>query len=292
MRLQGSYPAMITPFKEGAVDEPSLKKIVNHLIRGGSAGIVACGSTGEAATLTQDEYAQVISAVIEASAGRVPVIAGIGTAGTEKTVHQAEAAEALGAEGLLALCPYYNKPTQDGLYLHFKTVARAVRLPIIVYNIPGRTAVNLLPQTLARLAEDCSNIVAVKEASGSLDQVSEIVGLCPSGFTVLAGDDSLTLPMMAVGAKGVVSVVANLFPKETAALCSAALRGDLAAARRHHSRLFPIVKALFIETNPIPVKAAAARLGLCRNELRPPLTPMTRANEAKLAAALAARAKH
>lgn len=275
MKLLGSFPALITPFERGSLDERSLRRLVRFVLRAGSSGIVPCGSTGEAATLTDAEYRRVIQVAVEEANAKAPVIAGVGTNATEKARAMARGAAALGADGLLVLAPYYNKPTQEGLFLHFQAVARSVDRPIIVYNIPGRTAVNIQPKTIARLATACRNIVAVKEASGSLDQVSEILCLCPKGFTVLSGDDSLTLPMMSVGAKGVISVVANILPRQTARMCSAFLKKDPDTARRIHLEMFPLIKALFIETNPIPIKAAAAKLGLCKNEIRLPLTPIS-----------------
>lgn len=286
MKFVGSYPALITPFRRGRLDEPSLRGLVRYQLLGASAGLVLCGSTGEASTLRPQEYRRVIDICLREAAGKVPVIAGVGSNATWKTVELAREAQSLGVRAILVSAPYYNKPTQEGLFLHFREVARAVRLPIIVYNIPGRTAVNILPSTLARLAHALRNIVAVKEASGSLDQVSEILNLCPGDFTVLSGDDSLTLPMMSVGARGVVSVIANILPEETSRMCSSFLAGDTETARTIHSRLFPLVKALFVETNPIPIKAAAWKLGLCRNELRLPLTPIRPENLKTLESAL------
>ena len=288
MKLGGSIPALITPFSGGALDEKSLRRLIGFVLRGGSAGLVPCGSTGEAATLTHVEYRRVIQIAVEEAGGKVPVIAGVGTNATAKAVEMAREAESLGADALLVLAPYYNKPTQEGLFQHFREVARATPLPIVVYNIPGRTAVNIAPKTLARIASACRNVVAVKEASGSLDQVSEILCLCPKGFTVLSGDDSLTLPMMSAGARGVVSVIANILPKDTARMCSAYLKRDGATAQRLHLKMFPLIKSLFVETNPIPVKAAAAMLGLCENELRLPLTPITADARKTLSSAMAA----
>ena len=275
MKFIGSYTALATPFrKDGSFDEKAFRFLVRRQLSAGTAGLVPCGSTGEAATLTQDEYRRVITVALEESRGMIPVVAGVGTCSTERTVEQAREAEGLGADALLVLAPYYNKPTQEGLYQHFRIIAGNTRLPVVVYNIPGRTAVNLLPRTLLRLIHDCPNVQAVKEASGNIDQVSEILAGAPRGFSVLSGDDSLTLPMMAVGATGVISVAANLAPKETAALCQAFLGGDVAKARRMHLQLFPLIKALFIETNPIPVKAALEMMGLCRGVMRLPLTPL------------------
>lgn len=286
MKFAGSYPALITPWRGGKLDAPALRSLTRSLVRGGSSGLVPCGSTGEAATLTPQEYAEIIRLVRDEARGRIPVIVGVGANATWKTVETARQARAAGAQALLLLSPYYNKPTQEGIFRHFVETARSVPLPIVIYNIPGRTAVNVEPRTLARLAHARRNIRAVKEASGSLDQVSEILSACPKGFSVLCGDDSLTLPMLAVGARGVVSVAANLAPKDPARLCRSALQGDWAAARKLHHKMFPLVKALFVETNPIPVKAAAAMLGLCANELRLPLTPLSTAHRRPLENAL------
>jgi len=289
MRFAGSYVALATPFtKGGALDEAALRRLVRSHLRAGTAGLVPCGSTGEAATLTHEEYRRVVALTLEESRGLLPVIAGVGTNATAKAVEMVREAESLGADALLVLAPYYNKPTQEGLYQHFRVVARNTRLPVIVYNIPGRTAVNILPQTILRIAADCPNVTAVKEASGSLDQVSEIAAGAPQGFAVLSGDDSLTVPMMAVGASGVISVVANVAPRQTAAMCAAALAGDFKKGRGLHRKLFPLVKALFVETNPIPVKAALEMLGLCGATLRLPLTPLAAAHRPLLRRELAA----
>ncbi|MBI5209244.1 MAG: 4-hydroxy-tetrahydrodipicolinate synthase [Elusimicrobia bacterium] len=301
--FQGSFVALATPFsREGAVDEAAYRGLVRWHLKSGTSGLVPCGSTGEAATLSHEESSRLISICVEEAGGNLPVVAGVGTNDTAKAAALCREAEGLGASAVLLLAPYYNKPTQEGIYQHFKAASLATRLPIVVYNIPGRTAVNILPSTLARLAADFPNIAAVKEASGLLDQVSEIMTLirrpAPRGrrfgdggsgehparrpFSVLSGDDSLTLPMMAVGAQGVVSVIANILPRETAELCAAASRGDWAKARSLHLKMFPLVKALFIETNPIPVKAALEMMGLCRGEPRLPLTPLTAASKAVL----------
>jgi len=286
MRFSGSFVALVTPFgKSGALDEEALRRLVRGQLRAGTAGLVPCGSTGEAATLTAEEYRRVVTITLEESQGDLPVVVGVGTNATAKAIELAHEAERLGADALLVLAPYYNKPTQEGLYLHFRAVAESTRLPILVYNIPGRTAVNIMPKTLLRLAANCPNVAAVKEASGSLDQVSEIVA-APSGFAVLSGDDSLTVPMMAVGATGVISVVANVAPRQTAAMCAAFAQGDLKKARSLHHKLFPLIKALFVETNPIPVKAALEMMGLCRGIPRLPLTALSAANRAPLRRAL------
>jgi 4-hydroxy-tetrahydrodipicolinate synthase len=267
---------LVTPFdSEGRIDEDSYRALIRRQIKAGTKGLVPCGSTGEAATLTHEEYRRAIEISMEESRGDIPVMAGVGTNATWKAVELAREAESLGADALLVLAPYYNKPTQEGLYSHFRAVARETRLPVMLYNIPGRTGMNVAPATIARIAKDCANVVAVKEAAGSLDQVSEIITLTKPSFIVMSGDDSLTLPMMAVGARGVVSVLANIAPKETQALCDAFAKGDLKKARALHLKLFPLIKALFVETNPIPVKAALELMGLCRAEPRLPLTPLT-----------------
>ncbi|PIR19661.1 MAG: 4-hydroxy-tetrahydrodipicolinate synthase [Elusimicrobia bacterium CG11_big_fil_rev_8_21_14_0_20_64_6] len=287
MKFEGSYVALVTPFdREGRLDEETYRDLIRRQIKGGTQGLVPCGSTGEAATLIHEEFRRAIEIACDESRGEIPVIAGVGTNATWKAVESAREAESLGADALLVLAPYYNKPTQEGIYQHFRAVARESRLPIVAYNIPGRTGVNILPKTLARLAKDFPSIVAVKEAAGSLDQISEILALTPPHFTVLSGDDSLTLPMMSVGAKGVVSVVANVAPKETQALCAAFLKGDVKKARALHHKLFPLIKSLFIETNPIPVKAALAMMGACRPEPRLPLTPLSTENRRALKKAL------
>jgi 4-hydroxy-tetrahydrodipicolinate synthase len=287
VKFEGSYVALVTPFdSEGRIDEGAYRDLIRRQIRGGTKGLVPCGSTGEAATLTHEEYRRALEIALEESRGDVPVMAGVASNATWKAVEIAREAESLGADALLVLAPYYNKPTQEGVFQHFRAVARDTRLPVMLYNIPGRCGVNVAPATIARLAQACPNVVAVKEAAGSLDQVSEILALTRPAFTVMSGDDSLTLPMMAVGARGVVSVVANVAPKETQALCDAFLKGDLKKAAALHLKLFPLVKSLFIETNPIPVKAALGLMGLCRPEPRLPLTPLSVAARPALKKAL------
>ncbi|MDE2293290.1 MAG: 4-hydroxy-tetrahydrodipicolinate synthase [Elusimicrobia bacterium] len=285
MRLAGSITALITPFKGRALDEAALQGLIRFQLANGTSGLVPCGSTGEAATLHGDEYRRVIELTVRAAKGRAPVIAGVGSNDTEKAVHLAQEAAAVGADALLVLVPYYNKPTQEGLFRHFEVVSKATRLPVVAYNIPGRTGVNMAPATLARVARARRNVIAVKEASGSLDQVSETLRLCPPGFTVLSGDDSLTVPMMSVGASGVISVVSNVLPRETSRMVAAAARGDFRTAGALHRRLFPVMKALFVETNPIPVKAAAELMGLGSGKTRLPLTPAAAATRDALRAA-------
>jgi 4-hydroxy-tetrahydrodipicolinate synthase len=287
MKFEGSYVALVTPFdSEGRIDEDAFRALIRRQIKAGTTGLVPCGSTGEAATLSHEEYRRALEITLEESRGDVPVMAGIGTNATWKAVELAREAESLGADALLVLAPYYNKPTQEGLYQHFRMVAHETRLPIMLYNIPGRTAVNAAPATIARIAKDCPNVVAVKDAAGSLDQTSETLALCGPKLAVMSGDDSLTIPMMAVGASGVVSVVANIAPKETRALVDAFKKGDARKAAALHLKLFPLVKAMFIETNPIPVKAALGMMGLCRPEPRLPLTPLSAAARPALKKAL------
>ena len=289
-RFTGSLVALITPFKAenpGELDEAALRALVDYHVRNGTDGLVPCGTTGESVTLEEAEHERVVRIVVEQAAGRVPVIAGAGTNSTAKSIKLAKLAKSAGADATLVVTPYYNKPTQQGLYLHYEAIAKATDLPIVVYNVPTRTSVNLLPDTLARLAK-LDTVVAVKEASGSLDQVTQIVELCGPDFTVLSGDDSLTLPMMAVGGVGVISVIANITPSATAEMVRAFRAGDTARARELHHALFPLTKALFSETNPIPVKTAAGFLGLCSPTLRLPMCPMGDATRAKLEAELRA----
>lgn len=283
-KLSGCYTALITPFRKGAVDYEALRALVRLQLRGGVDGLVPCGSTGEAAALTQEEYLEVIRVVVEEAKGRAAVMPGVGTNSTEKSVEAVRKVSALGVNALLAIVPYYNKPTQAGMTAHFTAMAGATRLPVVLYNIPGRTGVNMLPATVAGLRKACRNIVGIKEASGNIDQVSEIVNTLDKDFSVMSGDDSLTLPMMAVGARGVISVVSNIAPAKTAGMCGLFARGDLRGAMKLHHELFPLVKALFGETNPIPVKYAARLLGLCAPEPRLPLTVLSADKRAALKA--------
>jgi 4-hydroxy-tetrahydrodipicolinate synthase len=284
LKLKGVFTAIVTPFKNGRPDLDALKKIVKFQIEGGVSGLVPCGSTGEAATLSPEEYLAVIKTVVAAAKGKVPVVPGVGTNSTEKSVEMVKKVSALGVDGLLAIVPYYNKPTQEGMTAHFSALAKATRLPVVLYNIPGRTGVNMLPATALGLRAKFSNIVGIKEASGSLDQVSEIINGADKDFVVMSGDDSLTLPMMAVGARGVISVAGNVAPAQTARMCELFLQGDIAGAAELHHLLFPLVKALFCETNPIPVKYAASLLGLCSPEPRLPLLPLSSARRPSLKA--------
>jgi 4-hydroxy-tetrahydrodipicolinate synthase len=285
--FEGSIVAMVTPFRDGKVDEPKIRELVEFHVKNGTDAIVPCGTTGESPTLSHAEHKRVVEVTIEAAAGRIPVIAGTGSNSTAEAIDLTQHAKKAGADGVLMVCPYYNKPTQAGLIAHYKAVAAAVDIPIIMYNIPGRTGVNMLTETVAALA-DLPNIVGMKEASGSLEQMTEVISVCGDRLTVVSGDDTLTLPLMAVGGKGVISVVANIVPKETAEMTRAALNGDWKRAKEIHLRLFPLVKAMFYETNPIPVKTAMQMLGRLNGELRLPLCPMSQANRDKLQKALRA----
>ena len=285
--FQGSMVAMVTPFRDGKVDDAKIAELVEFHVKNGTDAIIPCGTTGESPTLSHDEHKKVVEVTIKAVGGRVPVIAGTGSNSTTEAIELTEPAKKAGADGVLMVCPYYNKPTQKGLIAHYKVVAEKVDIPIILYNIPGRTGVNMLPETVATLAE-LPNIVAIKEASGSLDQMTDVIHQCGDRITVVSGDDSLTLPLMSVGGKGVISVIANIIPKETAEMTRAALNGDWKRAREINLRMFPLCKAMFYETNPIPVKTAMQLLGRLNGELRLPLSPMSDANKDKLAKAMKA----
>jgi 4-hydroxy-tetrahydrodipicolinate synthase len=281
--FKGSIVAIVTPFTNGAVDEEKLRELVEFQIEGGTDAIVPCGTTGESSTLDYEEHDRVIQIVVEQVKKRVPVIAGTGSNSTREAIEMTEHAKQLGADGCLLVTPYYNKPTQEGLYLHYKAVAEAVAIPQILYNVPGRTGVNLLPETVARLSA-IKNIVAIKEATGSLQQASEVLALCGDQIDVLSGDDFITFPMMACGAKGVISVLANIMPKAVGDLTDAYFAGDLATARKLHLDTLKISNAMFIESNPVPVKTALGLMGKCSDEVRLPLAPMSAANKEKLAA--------
>ncbi|MBM4124545.1 MAG: 4-hydroxy-tetrahydrodipicolinate synthase [Nitrospira sp.] len=281
----GSLVAIVTPFRNGKLDERALGDLIEHQIAKGTDGIVPCGTTGESATLSHEEHDRVVAFTVETVRRRVPVIAGTGSNSTDEAITLTKHAKLAGADGALLITPYYNKPMQEGLFRHYKAVAEAVELPIVLYNIPGRTSVNMLPATVARLAS-VRNIVAIKEGSGSLQQVSDIIQACGDRLTVLSGDDALTLPMMAVGAKGVITVTANIAPADMAAMVDAFAAGKLAEAQRLHYKLSPLFTALFYETNPIPVKTALAMMGHIDGELRLPLTPMAAETREKLGRAL------
>ncbi len=285
LALRGSMVAMVTPFRQEAVDEAALRRLIEHQIESGTTALVPCGTTGESATLSFDEHDQVIDVTVQAARGRIPVIAGTGSNNTREAIRLTRHAKEAGADAALLIAPYYNRPTQQGLYLHFKAIAEAVDLPLVLYNIASRTAVNIEPETFARLAE-IPTIIGVKEASGNLEQMARILELTNGKLTLLSGDDGLTLPVMSIGGTGVISVVANLVPADTAAMVGAALAGRQAEALEWHRKLLPLAKALFVETNPIPVKTAMGLLGLIEPGLRLPLCPMSEANLARLTSAL------
>jgi 4-hydroxy-tetrahydrodipicolinate synthase len=284
--FQGSFVAMVTPFRNGKVDEAKIRELVEFHVANGTDGLIPCGTTGESPGLTHDEQRRVMEVVIEAARGRIRVVPGTGSYSTADAIGLTKDAERAGAAGALVVNPYYNKPTQEGLYRHFRAVADSVVIPILVYNIQSRTAVNVETDTLARLARDAKNVVGVKEASGSLDQMSQVIAACGPDFSVLSGDDNITLPLLAIGGSGVVSVIANILPRETADLVHAALDRDWKRARDLHYRLFPMARAAFIETNPIPIKEAMAMAGMLEPEFRLPMCRMGDANREKLRAIL------
>lgn len=277
--FKGSFVAIVTPFKKGKVDEKKFKELVEFQIENGTDGIVPAGCTGEAATLTHEEQKRLMKLTVEIVNKRIPVVAGTGSNNTAEAVDLTRYAKKAGCDGALSITPYYNKPTPEGQYRHYEAIAKSADIPIIIYNVPSRTGISIKPQTVARLSK-IDNIVGIKEASGSLDQVSQILSLC--GITVLSGDDSLTLPMMAIGAKGVVSVVANIIPKEVHDMVFSFLEGDITKAEELHYEILPLCKAMFIETNPIPVKTSMKMLKRLNGELRLPLCEMEKENEALL----------
>jgi len=278
---KGSIVAIVTPFKKGKVDERALGDLIEWHIAEGTNAIVPCGTTGESATLDYKEHYRVISFTVKTVNKRVPVIAGTGANSTDETIEITQHAKKSGADAALLVAPYYNKPTQEGLFRHYKTIADKVDMPIVLYNVPGRTAVNILPATVARLAE-IKNIVALKEATGDMKQVSEIIRLCGDRITVLSGDDFTTLPLLALGGKGTISVTANVAPKAVSQMCSWWMKGQYDKARALHFKLEPLNAAMFIETNPIPVKTALAMMGKIQEEFRLPLCEMAPANREKL----------
>ena len=282
----GVGTALITPFtRSGAVDESGVKRLARRQIDGGVHFLVPCGTTGETPTLTDDERRRVVELVVEEAAGRVPVLAGAGGYDTKEVAHAAKAMEKAGAQGLLSVTPYYNKPTPEGLYQHFKAVADATPLPIVVYNVPGRTGCNVDAATCARLAT-IPTIVGVKEASGNIQQMAEVCRAVPDDFIVLSGDDALTLPLMSIGGRGIISVASNEIPAEIAQLVEAAERGDYATARKIHTRLLPLLLGNFIESNPGPVKFAMAAMGLCEEVFRLPMVSPRPASQEKILAIL------
>jgi 4-hydroxy-tetrahydrodipicolinate synthase len=285
-QLTGTHTAIVTPFKDGQVDVPALERLIKAQIRGGVDGIVPVGTTGESPTLSYEEHIEVIRLAVKVAQGRVKVIAGTGGNSTAEAIYLTQAAEEAGADASLQVAPYYNKPTQEGLFQHFHAVARSTRLPILLYSIPGRCAVEIAVETVNRLAHDSVNIVGIKEAGGNADRVSQLLAALGPGFTILSGDDALTLPFMALGAQGVVSVASNVIPRGVANLVEACRRGKPELALKLHTRYYPLFKDLFIETSPAPVKAALALLGMMTDELRLPLVSVSPASRARIESAL------
>jgi len=280
--FRGTFTALVTPFRNGGIDIAAFEKLIENQIAAGISGVVAVGTTGESPTLSHEERQQLIRLTVATAKKRCLVLAGTGSNATQHAVADTKIAEKLGADGALLVAPYYNKPSQEGLFLHFKTIADATSLPIILYNIPGRCGVDIAPDTVTRLAKECRNIVSIKEASGSVERISELRVRLPESFTILSGDDSLTLPFMSVGAAGVVSVASNLFPTEVCALVRAYEGGDVKSASNLHRKMFPLFKDLFIEPNPVPVKTALGWRGAMSGEVRLPLCEMNESNQARL----------
>ena len=275
--FSGAFTALVTPFKNGEVDVEALESLVEFQIEGGIDGLVPCGTTGESPTLSEEEDRLVIETVVRVTAGRVPVVAGTGSNNTASAIKYTKMAEEVGADGSLQVAPYYNKPTQEGLFRHYAAIAENTSLPLVLYNIPGRTNVTIAPETIAQLAE-IPNIVGVKESTLSMNMVSDIKRLCGEEFDILSGDDPMTLPLLALGGTGVVSVASNIAPGAVSDMVAAMNSGNLARGRELHYGLLPLIRALSVETNPIPIKAAASLLGLCSDELRLPLVPMSGEN--------------
>ena len=284
--IHGSIVAIVTPFKNGKIDEKSLEDLIEFQIENGTHGIVPCGTTGESPTLSHEEHEYVVELTVKTVKKRVPVVAGTGSNSTQEAIRLTKFAEKIGADAALLVVPYYNKPTQEGLYIHFKQIASEVKIPIILYNIPGRSGVNLNPETIARLARDCKNIIGVKEASGSVQQASKILYLCGTDFILLSGEDALNFPLLAIGGRGFITVTANVAPRDVAELYNSYARGEFNYARELHYKLFPLNEALFLETNPIPVKMALSVMGKVRDEFRLPLCSMSPGNLEKLKTAL------
>jgi 4-hydroxy-tetrahydrodipicolinate synthase len=284
----GTYTAIVTPFKNGGLDEAALERVIKRQIKAGVDGIVPVGTTGESPTVSYEEHIRIIELAVKHAAGKVKVLAGTGANSTSEAVYLTREAERVGADGSLQVAPYYNKPTQQGLYLHFREIARNTKLPIVLYSIPGRCGVEIAVDTVKRLATDCETIVGIKEAGGSADRVSQLRAALPAKFEILSGDDSLTLPFMAVGAQGVISVASNVIPAEVAKMVRAFASGNHSAALKLHQKFYPLFKDLFVETNPVPVKAALAMLGEIQEEYRLPLVAMAPKNREILRATLQA----
>ena len=283
--FRGSMVAIITPFKDGRIDEQKLKELVEWHIESGTSAIIPCGTTGESATLTHEEHNSVIEIVVEASRKRIPVIAGTGSNNTKEAILLTQHAKEVGADAVLLIAPYYNRPTQNGMFEHFKAIAENVNIPIILYNIASRTGVNMEPSLVEKLSK-IKNIVGIKEASGNISQMGEIKNLCGANFDLISGDDALTLPVMSIGGTGVISVVANIIPKDVAKLVESFEKGDLETAKKYHYKMMNLIKAMFIETNPAPVKKAMELMGICSSDVRLPLVGLQDSSIEKLKQAM------
>jgi len=287
MSFSGTYTALITPFRDGAIDEPAFRALIDRQVEAGIDGIVPVGTTGESPTLDMDEHIEVVRLAIEFAAGRCEVLAGTGANSTSEAIELTEAAEKLGATGSLQVCPYYNKPSQEGVYQHYRAIAESTILPIMLYSVPGRSGIEISPETTARLAADCPNITAIKEAGGSVERVNQLVQAVPEGFAILSGDDPLTLPFMACGAVGLVSVASNLIPDVMVRLVRACMNGSFDEALAMQKQYYPLFRGLMsLDVNPVPIKEAVALQGHCGNEFRLPLVPLTTDARAKLTALL------
>jgi 4-hydroxy-tetrahydrodipicolinate synthase len=274
MHFSGTYTALITPFRNGEIDVPAFKSLIDRQVAAGITGIVPCGTTGESPTLDTEEHIEVIRLAVEFAAGRCEVVAGTGANATAEAIELTEAAEKLGATGTLQVCPYYNKPSQEGLYQHFRAIAESTELPIMLYSVPGRSSIEIAPETAARLAADCPTVVAIKEAGGSVDRINQLVQALPAGFGILSGDDPLTLPFISCGATGLVSVAANLIPEVIIELVNACLAGNFPAALALQKKYYPLMRGLMtLDVNPVPIKAAVALQGHCGPDIRLPLVP-------------------
>jgi 4-hydroxy-tetrahydrodipicolinate synthase len=287
MSFSGTYTALITPFRNGEIDVPAFKSLIDRQVAAGITGIVPVGTTGESPTLDTDEHIEVIRLAVEFAAGRCEVIAGTGANSTSEAIELTEAAEKLGVTGSLQVCPYYNKPSQEGLYLHFKAIAESTELPIMLYSVPGRSGIEIAPETAARLAADCPTVVAIKEAGGSVDRINQLVQVLPPGFSILSGDDPLTLPFVSCGAVGLVSVASNLVPEAIVSLVNACLAGNFPEALALQKQYYPLMRGLMsLDVNPVPVKTAVALQGHCLADLRLPLAPLPAAANEQLVALL------
>lgn len=284
--FEGTTVAIVTPFKNGEVDEQTLRDLVEFHVEKGTSAVLPCGTTGESPTLSHEEHDKVIEICIDACKGRIPILAGTGSNSTAEAIRLTKHAADAGADGALVVTPYYNKPMQEGLYQHFKAVAESVDIPIVLYNIPGRCSRNIEPETMCRLATDCKNIIGVKEAAGSLEQMQKIIDICPKDFIVLSGDDAMTLPLLKIGGKGVVSVVANFIPQDVNAMIDAYNSGNEDEAQAMHDKMLPLIESMFCETNPAPVKTAMEMLNMCSADLRLPMWPITEKSRAKVKNAL------